>query len=239
MPPQVLRNTKIYLAQYDVSGDFNQLSLEVTTEGLDATTFGATAKVELPGLESARVTGKVFTESDATNPKIEDILKANLALAHVPLSLCPLGGAAGDLAWMMRALAASYTPGLVIGQLPAADLQATASQGRLVRGTVLETGAKVAGGTGTAFQLGAVGATQRVYGALHILALSGGTFTAKVQSASAQAFSTPNDRLLFTAATLRGSEWKEAAGAITDTWWRASWTLTAGSVTFVVVGGIL
>lgn len=240
MARQVLKNAKIYLAQYDVSGDFNQVSLQSDTEGLDATTFGQTAKIEVPGLESVKFSGKVFSQFDASDPKVEDILMANLAVKDVPLTVSPLGGASGDLAWFFKAMVAGYSPGLVVGQLPTADVTASMSGGRLIRGTVLETGAKVAGSAGTAYQLGAVSATQRVYGALHILAISGGgTFTAKVQSDNAVGFPSGTDVLSFTAATAKGSEWKEAAGAITDDWWRASWTLTAGSVTFAVVVGIL
>ncbi|HPW21217.1 MAG TPA: hypothetical protein PLE61_10425 [Vicinamibacterales bacterium] len=239
MSLQVLKNAKIYLAQYDVSGDFNQVSLQLDTESLDATTFGQTAKIALPGLESVRLTGKVFRQVDAAAPKIEDILKANLAVAQVPLSLSPLGGAAGDSAWCFKAGVASLSTGFVVGQFPAADLSAVMTGGALVRGLVLDTGTKVAGGTGTAYLLGAVAASQRVYAALHILALSGGTFTAKVQSDDAAGMATPTDRLTFTAATAKGSEWKDAAGAITDTYWRASWTLTGGSVTFALVAGIL
>lgn len=240
MSLQVLKNAKIYLAQYDVSGDANQVQLVMATEGLDATTFGQTAKVELPGLESVKLTGKVFSQYDATNMKSEDIVMANLAVSNVPMSLSPLGGAVGDLVWMFKALVASYQPGLVIGQLPAADLAASMSGSRLVRGTVLETGVKNAGGNGASAQLGAVSATQCVYAAVHIFAISGGgTFTLKVQSDNATGFPSPADVLTFTAATAKGSEWKEAAGPVTDDWWRASWTLTSGSVTFAAVMGIL
>jgi hypothetical protein len=240
MSLQNLKNAKIYLGQYDVSGDFNNVSLQLDTEGLDATTFGSTAKVELPGLESVQFSGKVFSQVDDENPKIDDILKAKLALSNVPLSVSPLGGAAGDLAWTFKALLASYAPGLVIGQLPSADLSAKASGASLIRGTVLETGAKAAAGNGTPLQLGAVTASQRLYAALHILAISGGgTFTLKLQSDTAVGFPSSTDVLTFAAATAIGSEWKEAAGPITDDWWRASWTLTSGAVTFAVVVGIL
>ena len=244
MSLQPFKNAKIYLAQYDVSGDFNNVVLQLETEGLDATTFGQTAgqeaKIEAPGLESVQFSGKVFSQVDADNPKIDDILKAKLAVSDVPLTVSPLGGAAGDVAWTFKAMLASYVPGLQVGQLPSADLSAKASGSRLVRGIVLATGVKAAGAAGTAYQLGAATAAQRVYGAAHILAISGGgTFTLKVQSDNAVGFPSATDVLAFTAATVEGSEWKEAAGPITDDWWRASWTLTAGSVTFAVVVGIL
>jgi hypothetical protein len=239
MSLQVLKNAKIYLAQYDVSGDFNQLALQVDTDELDVTTFGQTAKIALPGLESVTLTGKVFRQADSSAFKIEDIVKANLAVANVPLSVSPLGGAAGDLAWTFKTFTAAYTQGLVVGQMPTADLAASMSGASLVRGTVLDTGTKVAGGNGTAYQLGALGTTQRMYAALHILALSGGTFTAKVQSDDAVGMSTPLDRITFTAATVPGSEWKDVGPPVTDTYWRALWTLTGGSVTFALVAGIL
>jgi hypothetical protein len=241
MARQVLKNVKLYLGQYDVSGDFNSVQLGLNTEGLDVTAFGATAKVETPGLESVELTGKAFWQQDATpgSLKIEDILLAKFALQNTPVSVAPLAAAVGDLAWFFQALVANYDPGFVIGQVPMADITAKASGGRLVRGSVLENTTSVAGGNGTAVQLGAVLATQRVYAALHVFALSGGTLTVKVQSDDANGMATPTDRLTFASVTGPGSEIVSAAGAITDTWWRRSHTLTGGSATFALMTGIL
>jgi hypothetical protein len=42
----------------------------------------------------------------------------------------------------------------------------------------------------------------------------------------------------FTAATTATSEFLSTAGAITDDYWRLTWTLSAGTATFAVVVGI-
>lgn len=239
MAKQVLKNVKLFVGQYDLSGDFNQVQLGLETEGLPSTVFGSTAKVEEPGLESVKLSGKVYRQQDATAFKVEDALKSKLALANTPVSIAPLGASVGDLVWFFQALVAQYDPSLVIGQLPVADVSATASGGRLVRGLVLENATKTTSTSGSAQDLGAVADTQRVWAALHVFALSGGTLTVKVQSDDASGFLSAEDRLTFDAMTVPGTAWLDAAGPITDTWWRESHTLTAGSATFALMTGIL
>lgn len=143
-------------------------------------------------------------------------------------SAVPTGGGEGDVGYLTEATFTGFTPlqGSV-GEIATYDAAWRGSQ-RLVRGTVLASRTVTATGTGTAYNLGTVTASQRVWAAAHLLTVGGTTpsVTLKVQSASAQAFTTPNDRVTFGAATARGGQFASTAGSITDTWWRVSWTVS-------------
>lgn len=166
---------------------------------------------------------------------------ANLGAA-VPTTILPAGTTSGSLAYLLSSLSLGYTPhDAAIGETAMASLSGSGSGGA-ARGLLMHApAARTATGTGTAYQLGAVTASQRIYGALHVSAASGTTpnLVVKLQSASTSGGSY-TDRITFTAATTATEQWSSALGAITDTWWRATWTIsgTGPSFTFGVSAGI-
>ena len=115
----------------------------------------------------------------------------------------------------------------------------------LVRGTIAHPPgtARTASGTGTGLQLGAVPAGRRLYAALHVLSVAGTTpsITVTVESDDANTFASATTRLTFDAATAAGGQVLRTTGdAITDTWFRVTWTIsgTSPSFLFVVALGI-
>lgn len=162
--------------------------------------------------------------------------------AAVPTTILPAGTTDGSVAYLMSALQLGYIPiDSTIGETAMAAISGNGS-GACARGLLMHTPtARTATGTGTAFQLGAVSASQRVWAALHVQAASGTTPTLviKLQS-SATAGGTYTDRVTFSTASTTGSEWASALGAITHTWWRVTWTITgtSPSFTFGVSAGI-
>ncbi len=238
----VLINGRLYLGAYDLSGYANQLEPKPSV-AMKKTTTLLTQGVDQDecGYETFSLGGKLFMLADGTSIatyKSHDIIRAYWKLTDIPLTWCPNGGAVGDLAGSFQATVAECQPNGTVGEFYAATLKADASRGIWVYGAILATGAIVAGGNGAAQLLGAVAATQAVYGALHVLAAAGGTLTVKIQSDDNAGFTSPTDRLSFTAATGKTYQWLALAGPITDTYWRAVWTLPAGSATFVTMAGI-
>lgn len=239
-----LTDAKIYVAQYDISADHNMVELPYGVEALDKTTFGQTTRVHTGGLYAVDLKGQGFVNYGTG--EIEDVLRSIQAVADVPLSVMAEGGDAGERAYFTRILTASTkTLGGTVGDLHGFEWAAKGSAGQpLVPGTVFA--AKAARGSssnsGTALQLGAVGASQRVYAALHVFAASGTTPTldVTVKSDNGVGFGTPITQLTFTQATGVTSEVTSAAGAITDDYWRVDWTVggTTPSFTFAVVVGI-
>ncbi len=232
----VWKNSKLYLGGYDLSGDMNQMSLKYESDALDTTVFGQSTKRRLAGLLDIAADHKGLWQA-GTN-LIEDTLWSKFAVANEVMTVFPETGAAGEVGFSFKSLESAYSPGAKAGEVLAFDVSAK-GVGTLIRATCLENGVKSATASGTARNLGAVSATQKLYAVMHVLAKSGTTPTLdmKIQSDDAQAFTTPLDRITFAQATDIGAQWATPVnGAITDAWWRASWTIGGtGSPSFTVV----
>jgi hypothetical protein len=239
-----LTNAVVYMAQFDISGAHNMVELPQSVDKKDATTFGNTTRINAAGLYQVEAKGQGFTSSGTS--EIETVLAANLAVADVPLSVMAQGGAAADRAYFTKILTGSVQPfGGQVGELDGFSWAASGAGGvPLVPGTVMAAkAARTSSSTsGTALQLGAVGAAQRIYAALHVFAASGTTPTlaVTVKSDNGVGFATPATQITFTTANAAGSQFSSAAGAIADDYWRVDWTIggTTPSFTFAVVIGI-
>jgi hypothetical protein len=244
MATLVLNDAKVYYGQFDISGDLNTVNLEYGANALDKTTFGQTTKIHQGGLKTADFTmgGLMQEAADAVGKTIFDKVGTN----DVVLSVVPQGSTYGNVAYFLKSLTSAFTPGSgQVGDLYAFNASATASGHQpLVRGRLEHaSAARTTSGTSTGSQLGALSATQRIYCALHVIAASGTTPTLDVvlQSDDNSGFTSATSRIAMTQATATTYELKSLAGAVTDDYWRLSYTIggTTPSFTFVVVIGIL
>jgi hypothetical protein len=241
MASQVLTDARLLVAGRDFSGQMNALALTYAAEMLDETTFGNDTRINKGGLKG--IVGQHEGYWDATDANAPDpVLFDLVGGAGTPVIICGVAGDEGDPAYLFEAVAAEYTPGAAIGELLGFSVSMEGGNGLpLVRGTILADGAETGNVTGTAFQLGAVGASQFLYAALQVYSGTG-EFIAKVQSATDEAFTSPNDRITFATiatGTAVASEWATpVAGSITDTWWRVTAT-NPNTRNFTAAVGIL
>ena len=245
LTPLVLMDADIYLGSADLSGYSNKLEAAATADPLEYTNFGSGGWKQRVGGEWD-MTGSIegfWQAGDLSQP--DDLLQANLGVNTLPATFVPtLGGTVGDLAYLTKTLETRYDLSGQVGQLMAfaVDLQGNAP---LVRGRIMQPmpTPRTTTGNGTGQQIGAVLATQRMWANLHVNAFSGTaspTLTVKLQSNVDNTFSAPTDRVVFTAATGFTSQASSVLGAITDQWWRVTWTITGTtpSFTFAVSAGI-
>jgi hypothetical protein len=249
MSSQILSNAKLWLDGYDLSGDVNALAIRYGAEIKDATPVSAVSRVRLPGLRAFGFAHEGFWNGGVGN--VDDALFQRLGLANTVMSVSASAlfggaGAEGEIADTGQVVEAAYSPGAKIGDVLAFSVAGEAGAGPLVRGTVCLNGTKTVTGSGSVFQLGAVSAAQKLYAALHVLAPVAGvtpTLNVKVQSAALVGFGSPTDRITFAQAVALGAQWgAPAAGAITDQFYRVTWTIGgtgSPSFPFVVVVGIL
>lgn len=242
MAPIILKNAKLYLGGFNLSGDLNQMALNYGVDMLEVTTFNDAAKRRIAGLFDVSADLQGFYQA-GTNPDLVDkILWDKLALQDEIMTICPTTGAAGEVAYFTKVIEATYTPGGSVGEVFPFSVEAQGAE-RLVRGIVAETGVKTATVTGTARNLGAVTASQKLYAAMHVIAASGTTPTlgVTIESDDASGFASPVTRITFAQATAIGAQWKEVAGAITDTWYRPVITIagTTPSFTIALLLGII
>lgn len=244
LTPLVLTDARIYVASADLTGYSNKVETAASVEELDMTTFGSGgAKERTGGLFDMTASVEGFWEAgDLSKP--DDMFWTNLGVATVPLTVVPTSGAVGQLCYLSRVLEASYKPGADTGKLLAwsADLK---GNWPLVRGTVMhpQGTARTSSGTGTGQQLGALAANQALYVCLHVLSVAGTstpTLTVTIESDDNSGFTTPVTQTTFTAATALGGQTAKISGAVTDTYWRAKWTISGStpSFLFAVAAGI-
>lgn len=244
MAQHALTNATIFFGQYDISADHNQVRVVTGVEPQDRTTFGQTTRIKTAGLRTGEMNGEGFL--DYGTAAVETYLSSNLGLNNVPITVTP-NGTANERAAFMQALIASLNPvGGTVGEMHKFAWKGETGQTPLVHTGVLMA-AKAArtssSNSGTAQQLGVVGASQRIWAALHVFAASGTSpqLVVTVKSDNAVGFASPATQITFTTATAATSEVKSTAGAITDDYWRVDWTIsgTTPSFTFAVAIGIL
>lgn len=238
--PILFKNIGIYLGPYALKAKANRAEVTFEVDEKDVTTLGDSTQISFPGLfkASAQVDGFMDLGA-AADGKVDGILDSLLgASSAVPLTMATAGGATGERAFFMAAHSIKSNPlSGAPGDVHPFSFQLVNGGEPLVRGRIALPEGTISGasGNGTAYQLGAVSATQKLYACVHFIDVSsGGSVVIKVQSDTV-GFATPTDRITFTAATGQTSEWKEVAGAITDDYWRVDYARTGGATFSAVV----
>ena len=221
----------------EVVGDCN--ALDVTPL---STSDGWT--VLLPGFK----TGSVSLEfmQDMTDGSVDDTLWTNFGAAKVVRSIVT-ASADGSAAYLMRGITLAYTPlSGAVGEVASGSVRSTVSQGPLARGVLLHPSnvSRTSSSTGTGRQIGAVASGRTMYAALHVLSVSGTspTLDVIVQSDDNAGFTSPTSRITFSQASTVSAQWGSVAGAITDDYWRITYTIGGtGTPTFAfaVAAGIV
>lgn len=238
----VLTNAKLWVARHDLSGDLNQIGIEAAADLREAHTFGSNGwKERRGGLRDGTLQSAGYWNGG--EDAIDDVLFARLGVAGEVVSASPFGGAEGDVAYTLLAAFAQYAPGASLGELLAFTVNAEGAS-PLVRGTVMRHATLTTSGQSTARQLGTVSASQRLYAALHVLAVEGTdpTLDVVVRSDDTGGMSSPVARITFNQQTAPGSQWAApVAGPVTDGWWDIDCTLGGTddpAFTVVVIVGI-
>lgn len=230
----VWKDATIWAGAYDITADVTSVDADDSFDEVDMTTFGSGGNRErASGLCDVKLDVATFMDFDLSEPALHAI---NGSAGNI-FTVTPQGASVIQTAYFGRGLAGKLKRSAKVGDAAMLNGSFSASNSEgLIRGACVLPKTTTSGtGTtnGTAYQLGAVSATQTIYGALHVFAASGTTpsITVKVQSDTV-GFASPTDVLTFTAATGPTSEWKSAAGAITDDYWRVTYTISGTTPVF-------
>jgi hypothetical protein len=241
---QVLTDVRIYLETADLTGWGNKIDVQASVADEDKTNFASGGwKERAGGLFDTTCGIDGFWEAlDASRP--DDAWWAQLGQNQVALTVAPTSGAVGTLAYLTRGIASDYKQTGNMGKILAWSASVKGNW-PLVRGQIMHPQGtpRTATGTGTGFQLGALSAAQRMYCCLHVLSISGTatpTITVTLQSNVDNTFAAPTNRITFLADTALDGQALSVLGPVTDTWWRAIWTIsgTTPSFLFAVSAGI-
>jgi hypothetical protein len=242
MAKQVLTNVRYFVGPADLTAQSNKVELDDSMEEKDVTNFGSGGKKEvIAGLESVAISAEGFYQSGDpgyaddewwTNRRTVEAHTVFPAPATTQLT-------AGDTAYLTQAVRLSAKLFGTVGDVATFALTATGAY-PLARGAcLLGPGTTVTTtGTGTAVNVGAVAAGKGLYASLHVVSISGTsnpTLNVKVQSDDNSGMTSATDVITFTAATAVGSQVARVAGAITDNYFRVSYTTSGTNPSFLAV----
>jgi len=230
----VFNDGKVFSGGYDLSDHVTSVNLEMTAEELDATTINSGGfKSKLGGLKDSTLSMDGFYEAGANKP--DALLGASIGNELIVTTVPDAG--VGNTAYFMKSRLFSYQMFGSVGEIAPFTISKSQSDDEVVQGKIEIDGALTASGNSTGVQLGAVGATEKVYVALHCTAVSGTstpTVTFKLQSDDNSSFTSPTDRITFTGITAIGADYQSAAGAITDTYYRLNYTISGTNPSFSI-----
>ena len=234
----VQTNVKWWQDEFDLSADFNAVSLLYGAELVDDTVYGDDTRSMAGGLQTVRLEGEGYWQV-----AVDTRLFAAIGIADTVVSIGPVDGSETSPAFFSLLTEGEYSPvSGTVGEMAAFRVSGEGrGGGGLIKGQIFinRTGVSASSNSGTAVQLGAVSATQSVYASLHALTVSGGTLDVTVESDDAIGFPSQTTRITFTQITAVGSEFASTAGAITDDWWRVDFVVGGGGTfDFVVCVGI-
>jgi hypothetical protein len=225
----VMTDTEIWANQYPLTSVANSLEYAGEVNEVDATTFGGAGHREFRGgLRQTAIQVMTFTDYSVD---VESLHGA----ANVVLTAVGEGNDLGNDAIICRGLTTALTRGAAVGEMFKTDVtfRGSAPEG-VLRGKLAQPRiTRTATGSSTAINAGNVSATQAVWLAVHVFAVSGGspTLTVKLQSGTTQSGAT-TDRITATQFTSPGVYLAKLNGAITAPWWRINATIGGSTPSF-------
>lgn len=246
MPSRVhAKGAAVLVDEFDFSGETNNVDINISNNLGDVSAFADTDATFVEGNPSFTVdVGGLFS---LASEDYDGEMFADLTTVDRALGIIPEGRTEGNFGYEAMT---NPGPQARTSQYASAVILNVSWQGDkpLIRSQVLTNNSSISStDTGTAFQHGAVAATEKVFGRVRLLSAPGGAGNndadITIESDSAEGFSSATTRLTFSTLDQTSTathEDQEANGAITDDWWRALVTVSgAGSRTFdllVVVG---
>lgn len=243
---RVLLNTRLFVGAVDLTTVMNKVGITADVEEKDVTTFlpegdadSGYRKVQ-GGLFSSSLAMSGFWEAGDLS-KVDDASFAALGTV-VPTTIGPDSATVGDTAWVTSALETQYMLGGTVGDVAPWSVTA-AGTGPTASGVFLHSPgtARTSTGDGTAVEHVAVAAGQKLYATLHVVEASGTSpsLTVTIESDATNDFTgSETTRVTFTEATGITSEAISIAGAITDTWYRVTHTISGTNPSFKYVCAI-
>jgi hypothetical protein len=229
MAEQILQNCDILVGGYNWTTQHNQVTVNAGREAKDKSAFRGNTRIYKPGLKTVDYSTQFFYDADATNIQIDDEFWSNIDDSGVPLTVWPAGADEGNLGYGSVIAKSAYNLAGVHGELFTGTMNAGPA-GELWHPTSLidHLTARTSTADGSSVQVGAVSATQSVMAFLQVILVSGTspTLDVTVESDDDTGFASAATRFTFVQKTAVGYEVMAAVnGAITDDWWRVSYTI--------------
>jgi len=240
MANTVLTNAGLWVAEYNLSGDANMLSLGAAAELLDDTVIGDTFRSRVGGLKKF-----AFHAEGFWNDTWDLSAFTETGFANVPVTITPGATTAGSTAFLGLMSQGDYTPhNASVGELSKFSISGEGVGVPIARGQVLLNGTVGSSSAGTSCLIGAATAGQTLCMSLHVLSVTGTspTLSVAIQSDDNVGFTSPITVATFATAVPASNlyQFLTLAGPRTDTYYRVNYTVggTGPGFTFVAAVGI-
>jgi len=241
MPRFHAKSVAHYVDEFDFSGVSNSADLNFSEDPGDVTAYADTDFTYVEGKGSYRWTiNGMFSTS---NPNYDGEMFTDLTATQRRVGVYPGGATAGNFGYEGRTNITAAPRVSENGSAIALHVEWVGDES-VSRGALLIINTSISSTTsGTKFQLGALASTKTLVGVLRMLTAPGGSgnndCVVTIESDANSSAGGETTRLTFTTlnqASTATHEVKEAAGAITDAWFRVVVTISgAGSRTFDLV----
>lgn len=225
----ILDDVEILLGEFRITTDLHSCNLSFGSESQPNTRFGDTARLSQAGLATGAFSADGFFVAGASPDLIHQILQAKLNTDDIPLTIAAAGDAEGAACYFLEASLLGYTPiSGAVGDAHNISLSCENSGDHMVPNGRIEKGLGSTTATfqSTGSQLGAVTASDALFGVLHVIDATG-TLDIDIESDDNAGFTSATVQKSFTQATGITSEFVIDAAAVTDTWWRINATLAS------------
>jgi hypothetical protein len=249
MAEKVLKDCKLLVGGYDISGNTNSMTVTVSADVLDKTAFGSSFRKRKHGLKSFEMTGSGFWDS-STDPAskvggFDDRLFADVGGTSQALTAA-VASSDGSPALLTNGVGASYGPGGAIGELMGFDFAAqgngAAIWGKLARSSTM----KGSSGQGNAVYIGTASTSvgKRFYALCHVVkGTTAGTVDVQIQGDASSDFPSPSTICGFTQLKTTDhhfrAQWATTKASTDHDWYRVLWKANAAGVNvraFVSIG---
>lgn len=253
MAELVLKNVKLLLDGYDLSGDSNNVSVEGNADVLDVTAFNSSGRRRRAGLYDYTVSMGGFwnattgTVNGTTIGGPDAVGMNRVGKSTAVVAILPQGTGLGGRAYFAKAIASEYGISGSVGDMLGFTL-AIGGNGKLIGGHVAEYGNISTNLTPTACDVGTASTlSHKLHASLHLIsAQTTGKMQISIRGSSASNFGTQTTMLKWTRATVDkttavGSA-KVASTKIPSTklrYYKIAVNTSAGSTAWVVNAAVL
>lgn len=231
---KLIANAAIWFDGQAIASSVNQISIETSADMVDVTTMADSARRRLGGLQDSTISASGFW--DAAEP--DNTIFGDVS-TPVPITIGVSFGAAGNTAYVLKAMVASYAPNGNIGAALGFSVKGAGTDG-IGQGVIALNGTVTTTGSSAVYQLPAIPAGGQLITAIHISAASGTTpsILVTVKSANNVGMAGATTRATFTSATAVGSQYLAVIGPITDTFWRVDYTVAGTTPSFTIAAPV-
>lgn len=241
----VFKNLRLYHGETRLDTDLTAVSLEWGAETVEDTVFNLGTRSMEGGLLTLTAGYEGLYTVSTGSAASEEILFGDVGSTGVPITMSATTGGTGQECYFSQYVYTEFSHGGSVGDQHTFSGSAITDGEPLTRGFILAEKSVTATETSTGVTISAASTGQKLRGVLHVISSSGTgdqTLDVSIQSDSTSGFSSPTTRLSFDQATTSATfDFGSTAGAITDTEYRANFTVGGSSnpgFTVLVAAGV-